>query len=59
MLRAIFFLLSFMCAGVISLGADISSHSLPRSSPEKQGISSSAILSLPEYAAFSDMGLDR
>jgi len=43
-------LLLFLCAGSLSPAADISSRKLPRSSPEKQGISSSAVLAFIEAA---------
>jgi len=39
-----------LCAGSVCTAADISSGKLPRSSPEKQGISSSAVLAFIEAA---------
>jgi CubicO group peptidase (beta-lactamase class C family) len=43
-------LLLLLCSGSISRAADTSSNRMPRSSPEKQGISSSAILAFVEAA---------
>lgn len=43
-------LLLLLCAGSVCPAADISSSKLPRSSPEKQGIASSAILAFVEAA---------
>ncbi len=47
-MKRLFLLLFLLCAGTICFAADTSSRNLPRSSPEKQGISSSAILAFVE-----------
>src|SRR4051794_40828286 len=43
-------LIAILCAGVTLAAADTSSSSLPRSTPEAQGVSSSAILGLVDAA---------